>query len=242
MEYLRSDAAVPVAVAAKGPKPIAAQRLVLTLSLGCLVFVSGCSLAVMAGKMVMGDTKVKSQFRQATHADLAKTDRRVLVLCSASDSVRSIYPSVEFDVLEGVTHRLKVHGVTKVVNPDAVAGWLDDHGGHFDDLKELAEHFHADYVIHINLAQFTCIEDKSPTLLRGRAEGRVHAYQLRDSGSAKRLLEVMNHDFSSTYPQGNPISIDKKSATNFQQEYLERVTLQLAQIFYDHPVSEELDP
>jgi hypothetical protein len=205
-----------------------------------VLLTSGCSLFIMAGKMILGDPSVKSQFRQQTKTDLVKLDRRVLILCTASDSVRSRYPSVEFDILEGVTHRLKVHGIKKVVSPDAVAGWIDDHGGEVDDRKALVQHFAADYLILIELAKFTCIEDKSPSLLRGQSEGRVHVFQYRDEPSGKRLLEIMASDFNSTYPEGNPVSIDKKSADSFQLEYIERVTLQLAQIFYDHPRSEEV--
>jgi hypothetical protein len=211
-----------------------------TMLPGLVLLFSGCSLFVMAGKMILGDPSVKSQFRQQTKTDLAKLDRRVLILCTASDSVRSKYPSVEFDVLEGVTHRLKVHGIKKVVSPDSVAGWLDDHGGEVDDMKALAEHFRADYIVLIELTRFTTREEKSPSLLRGQSEGRVHVYQYHDEPSGKRLLEIMGSDFTSTFPEGNPISIDKKSADSFQLEYIERVTLQLAQIFYDHPRSEEV--
>jgi hypothetical protein len=216
------------------------RPLPLPLALALLLCVPGCSIFVLAGKMVMGDLKVQSQFRQATHSDLAKLNRKVLVLCSAPDTIRSAYPSVDFDILEGVIHRLKVNGIHKVVNPDAVAGWLDDHGGRCDNLQELAEHFHAEYVIHIEVSRFTCVEENSPNLLRGQSEGHVRAYHLDGVDSTKRLLEVMNSDFVSTYPSGNPVSVDKKSATNFQREYLDRICLQLAQLFYDHSRQEEM--
>lgn len=201
---------------------------------------SGCSLVVMGGKMLLGDMRQKSQFREATHTDLAKADCKVLVLCSANESIRSEYAAVEFDILEGLIHRLRSHGITKVVSPNAVAGWIDEHGGRFDDLQPLAEHFDAEYVIHIQLAKFTCQEENSPNLLRGLSEGRVHAYKMDGAGAEKRLVEVMSSDFNSQYPQGNPISIDKKSAKNFQQEFIDRVSLQLSLIFYDHPKSEEM--
>jgi|SRR5580704_430433 hypothetical protein len=216
------------------------RPLPLPLALALMISVPGCSLAVMAGKVLLGDVKVQSQFRQATKTDLAKLNRKVLVLCSASDTIRAAYASVDYDVLDGVIHRLKVHGIHKIVSPDAVSGWLDDHGGRCDDLQEMAEYFHAEYVIHIEVSRFTCIEENSPNLLRGQSEGHVRAYHMDDGAPAKKLLEVMNSDFVSTYPAGNPISADKKSATNFQREYIERICLQLAQIFYDHAMSEEM--
>jgi hypothetical protein len=212
----------------------------LPLTLCLLLCLPGCSLAVMAGKMFLGDVKVQSQFRQATHEDLAKLNRKVLVLCTAPDTIRSAYPSVDTDVLDGVIHRLKVHGVQKVVNSDSVAAWLEDHGGRCDNLQELADQFHAEYVIHIEIMRFNCLEENSPTLLRGQSEGHVRAYHLDGDGASKKLLEIMNSDFVSTYPAGNPISIDKKSEANFQREYIDRICLQLAQIFYDHPRAEKM--
>ncbi len=221
-------------------RPIGGPALLGGAALSALLFVQGCSLAVMGGKMLFGDPVVRSQFRKATHTDLVKLNARVVLLCSGSDVVRSSYPSAEYDVLEGVTHRLKANGIKKIVSPDLVATWIDDHGGRIDDLQEMAEHFKAEYVIHIELTKFTCIEENSPNLLRGQSEGRVHAYQLDERSAPKRLLEIMNSDFVSTYPPGNPVSIDKKSAKNFEQEYIERISLQLAQIFYDHSVGDEM--
>jgi hypothetical protein len=200
---------------------------------------SGCSLVVMGGKMLLGDLKQDSQFHQSTHVDLATANCKVLVLCSANETIRADYAAVDFDILEGLIHRLKAHGITKIVSQNSVAGWIDEHGGHFDDLQPIADHFQAEYVIHIDLSKFTCLEDNSPNLLRGQAEGRVRAYKLDGTDSEKRLVEVMSSDFNAKYPQGNPISIDKKSAKNFQQEFVDRVSMQLSLIFYDHPRSEE---
>jgi hypothetical protein len=68
----------------------------------------------------------------------------------------------------------------------------------------------------------------------------VRAYHLDTSESKQQLLEVMNSNFVSIYPPGNPVSADKKSAKNFQSEYIDRICLQLAQIFYDHTRAEEM--
>jgi hypothetical protein len=217
-------------------------RWPFVLGLAFVLATQGCSLFVMGGRMLLGDTKSPSQFKQATHKDLAKLNRRVLVVCTASDTVRALFPAVEFDILEGVTHRLKANGIKKLVSSDTVAGWLDEQGARLDDPTELAglaKHFHADYVIHIEILKFTCNEENSPDLLRGNSEGHVHAYEFDQD--KKRMLEIMLSDFSSVYPKGNPISVDKKSVKNFEQEYLERITLQLSQIFYDHPRAEEME-
>jgi hypothetical protein len=219
--------------------PVSASRTWPWLAV-MFVSLSGCSLVVMTGKMLFGDLKQNSQFHDATHVDLAKTDAKVLVICSSNETIRADYSAEEFDVLEGLIHRLKAHEITNIVSPNAVAGWIDEHGGRFDDLEPIANHFKAEYVIHIELTKFNCQEENSPNMLRGQAEGRVHAYKFDGKGAEKRLVEVMNSDFNSKYPQGNPVSIDKKSAKNFQQEFTDRVCLQLSLIFYDHSRSEEM--
>jgi hypothetical protein len=222
-----------------GAQVLQAARAGLWLA-AMLLSCSGCSLVVMTGKMLLGDLKQNSQFHEATHIDLAKEHAKVLVLCSGNETIRSDYAAVEFDVLEGLIHRLKSHEITKIVSPNAVAGWIDEHGGRFDDLQPIAEHFKAEYVVHIELTKFNCQEENSPNLLRGQAEGRVHAYKFDGTGAERRLVEIMSSDFNSKYPQGNPISIDKKSAKNFQREFVDRVCLQLSLIFYDHSPSEEM--
>jgi hypothetical protein len=146
---------------------------------------------------------------------------------------------VAFDILDGVTRRLRVNGVS-MISPDAVASWLDDHGGRFDDVAALGSELKADYVIHIELTKFRCKEENSPHLLRGRSEGHVRAYKLEGTGASKQAMEVMSSDFVAVYPAGNPIAADRRSETNFSQEYIGRVCLQLAQMFYDHPMAEEI--
>lgn len=217
------------------------SRLVALLA-ACVVGFSqpGCSLFVMAGKMFFGDPAATSAFTQSTRVDLAKEGKRILVVCSTPDAVKTKFPSVDFDLLDGVTRRIKVRGI-KVVDPDDVATWLDDHGGRWNDIAELGEHFHADYVVHMDLSKFTCQEENSPTLLRGQSEGRIHVYRISDGPSGKQTSEVMDHEFTFSYPLDYPVSIEKKSSKLFMQEYIDRVCTKLAQMFYDHPLSEEIE-
>ena len=218
------------------------MRWPFVLGLAFVLATQGCSLFVMGGRMLLGDTKSPSQFKQATHKDLAKLNRRVLVVCTASDTVRALFPRGRIrhpgrgdasaqgerdQETRQLRHRRRLARRTRACIDDPT------------ELAGLAKHFHADYVIHIEILKFTCNEENSPDLLRGNSEGHVHAYEF--DKDKKRMLEIMLSDFSSVYPKGNPISVDKKSVKNFEQEYLERITLQLSQIFYDHPRAEEME-
>ena len=190
--------------------------------------------------MLLGDMKQNSQFHDATHVDLAKANAKVLVLCSGNETIRCRLCGRRVRHSGGLIHRLKAHDITKIVSPNAVAGWIDEHGGRFDDLQPIADHFKAEYVIHIDLSKFNCRKTTAQTCCAGRPKDACTPTSLTAPASEKRLVEVMSSDFNAKYPQGNPISIDKKSAKNFQQEFIDRVCLQLSLIFYDHPRSEEM--
>lgn len=216
------------------------RRLSIVAITGILVWSqAGCSLFVMAGKAVFGETKVRCSFRQVTDINLPKSDQRVLILCSTPESIKIEEPSLDFDLLDKIARRLKVRGVN-VVSPDLVTTWLDDHGGRWDDPAELGEEFDADIIIHIDLDRFSYQEENSPSLLRARVDGRVHAYEVLRDGDVVRVASIFDQEFVSVYPDHHPVSIQRKSPAIFKQEYLTRLTIQLSQLFYDHPIREEI--
>lgn len=203
-----------------------------------VVTVSGCSLGVMAGKMLAGDPKATSEFSAQTGVKLEETDDAVLILCTAPHSIKQESPSIEYDILDGVARRLRLRNV-KIVDPDKVADWLDDNGP-WDDLTEIAVPLKADYVAHLDLSMVSYHEENSPTLYRGRANGHVTAYEIDDSDGTPIALEVFRREFRSKYPFG-PISADNTSAEMFKKDYIDRLCDKLAMKFYDHKIAAEID-
>jgi hypothetical protein len=225
----------------KGPSPaIRRSRGWTALLVACLASSQcGCSLFVMAGKAIFGDPKIASAFKQQTKVDLAKADKKIAIVCSTPHSVKKDYPSVEFDLIDGVTRRLKRRGVD-VVNPDRVATWMDDKGGYHNNPEELAKEVGADYVVHIDLDRFTLREENSPSLWRGNILGKVIAFQIVDVGGQQAAQRVFEREYTSLYPKHNPISEQQKSLKMFSKEYLDQVSAELARMFHDFRLSEEV--
>jgi hypothetical protein len=214
------------------------RALILTAALAACAL-SGCSLFVMAGKMIFDNPKVPSAFKTMTHVDLAKSGKTLLVVCSMPEAIKAEFPSVGYDLVDGVARRLKTRGI-KVVNPDEVATWMDENGGRFTTANDLTDQFDADYIVHIDINQFDYHEENSPTLFRGTAIGNVFVYQVEVIGGSKQTREAFVREFTSVYPGTHPVSVDQMSSKVFTKRYLERVSGQLAQMFYDHTVSEEI--
>lgn len=198
-----------------------------------LVSLSGCSLGVMFNRMITGDPLLPSQFKQMTGTDLTKGKSTVVVVCSTPTSVEAELSSLNLDLIDGVTRRLKVHGVD-VISPDQVAKWIDQNGGVVADPTAMANAFEADYVAWIDVESFSIREPSSPKLLRGRAQGYVRVYRVEKLTDEKLALAAFNAEFTSTYPDLQPVSETSQTAETFQKKYIDQVCDDLAEKFYDH--------
>ena len=214
---------------------VTAVWMIVLLFLG----IAGCSLFVMTGKAIFGDPKVTSLFRKQTRVDLTKAKKKVVVICSFPEAARAEYSGVAADIVLGVTLRLKREGIP-VVRSSKVADFLDENNGVFDDMDELAEAFDADYIIHIDLTEFTHRADNSPGMYQGRTIGNVSAYRIVKQNGVKEARDIFSQEFKSVYPPHNPISVSRKSERTFLSDYIRRISTELAQLFYDHHFSETI--
>ncbi|MBI1345102.1 hypothetical protein GC163_02310 [bacterium] len=209
-------------------RPAAATAL-----LSLVVAISGCSLGVMAGKMLTGEPLQPAQFKAMTGVDLTKGKHKIVIVCSTPTSVDESLSSLNLDLIDGITRRMKVNQVD-VVNPDKVARWIDDNGGVITDPSEMANAFDADYVAWIDLYSFSLREENSPKLLRGRTTGYIRVYQVQEVGDSKTVLTAFNTEFTSTFPHHKPISELSRSQLTFQKEFIDQICDELAEKFYDH--------
>lgn len=212
--------------------------VVVMLALVCLE-ASGCSLGVMAGKLFFGDPLVTCEFTRRTNIDLSEEHKKVLVICSTPESIRSDYPSLNYDLLEQITYDLKRREIV-VQDTGEVATWLDDNGGVWNDVDQLAENFEVDYIIHVDIDEFDYREPNSPNLLRGKAYGTVSAYEVQDVDGYRRALSVFETNYTSEFPSHMPVSIEQESPKVFRKKYLDRIADQIGRFFYNYHSSEEI--
>lgn len=196
-----------------------------------LLVIPGCSLGVIAGKVLFGDPKIKAPFRDATGVDLMDGEKSLLIICSAPHSILSQYPSIQNDIVERMTLTLSTRGI-KLISYDDVAAWFDDHG-EWGDFSELADKFKADYVMHIEIREFRTDVPDSDNLQQGKADGKVTILDF-DKGEGSPVFERV---FNTTYPQF-PIPRENKSEHLFTEGFLNRTSDTLARMLYDHRVSE----
>ena len=201
---------------------------------------TGCSLVIMANKMLFGDPVVASAFRRATGADLVKSGEKVLVVCSVPHAVKSRFEGAGYDIVQKVTRQLARQDID-VVDSNEVAEWMDNNGGMWDGPEELARAFETDYIVHIDLRQFSYEEPNSPNMYRARFAGTVYGFRVEGESDAKRAWEVFSYGYSMTHPATRPFSREEIPTPEvFLRTCVDRASIELAQLFYDHRLSDEV--
>ncbi len=201
--------------------------------------ISGCSLGVMAGKAIFGEPKTASEFRTRTGVDLTKGEKTLLVVAQTPQAVEAEMPSLDVDLIDAITRRLKLQGV-KVVDPDDVAKWIDNNGGRFDHPSELAEKFAVDFIAVIDLESFTFHDESSPNLYHGNAVGQMQVYEVREIAGNKQVLQVFGASFRNQYPLHGPVPVDQLSPKMFQKRFLDHLSDRLGSRFYDYRIGDEM--
>lgn len=199
----------------------------------CCLPLAGCSLFTMGAKMFFGDPLTECEFKTFTHVDLTKGKHKLMVVCSTPTAVDADMSTLELDLVDSITRKLKVHKI-QVLEPDKLAAWMDDHGGLPSDPSELARDFlDVDYIAWIQVDEFVIHEENSTDLLRGKASGLVRVFKVAELDKIRMTNSVFSKEFSTIFPPHGPISEVSHSAEIFRREFTHRVAEQLAHKFYD---------
>lgn len=229
---------------------VGAWGLKLCLLVAFLIPVSGCSLGVMLGKMIVGEPMIGDDFKSQTGKSMTDKGNKIAILCSTPESVKDQFASLQVELLSDVSRKMSIHEID-VVKPHLVARWIDDNGGVTEGLGDLAAEVDADYIVDIKVDHFSYREENSPNLFRGRCNGQVIVYEFerdeedkKDSSDKKASKKkssktlhaklVYQRNFKSTHPANQPVPADQTSELIFRKKFMDRVGDQIARLFYKH--------
>lgn len=223
------------------PKWISVRWRVGSALLAALALFSsvGCSLGVMAGRAIFGDPKQVSEFRTRTGIDLTKDEKKLLIVVRTPQSIEGESPSLDLDLIDAVSRRLKLHGV-QIVNPDDVARWIDKNGGRFDHPSELAREFDTDFIAVVDVDTFSLHDAGSPNLYHGSASGQMQVFQVQEVAGAKETLQVFTGNFRNQYPPHGPVPCDSLSRKMFEKKFVDNLSDRLGSRFYDYRLGDEM--
>jgi len=213
------------------------QHIVITaLSLLVLVSQSGCQVLISTLYALRGQDKVDCEFKNQTNGDSLKgKDKKVIVLCTVPDGARAEYGGLNYDIITNVTRELEACDI-RVAHSQKVATWLDDHASDLSELQmaEVSKKFKANYVILINLTQFSFREPSSPNLYRGRAHGFISTFKTTETKGKSQTQRVFHTVYDAIYPGQQPIPADQEAEKSFQLRYVQQVSKEISLRFHDH--------
>ncbi len=202
-----------------------------------LISTNGCSLFVMAGKMFLGDPMIGDDFGNFTQKPMTDGKSKVAILCSVFESIKDYDAGLQIELFNEISRKMSIHEIN-IIKPHLVARWIDDNGGQIDDLEGLAEEVEADYIVNIEVTQFSYREENSPNLFRGRCDGKVTVFEYpheesseKPSGPGKQVYEK---SFKSTHPTHQPVPADQTSELIFRKKFINRVGDEIARMFFKH--------
>jgi len=164
------------------------------LFVACLLMQAGCvNVLAIASKVIMGDPMQTSAFEQATGKKLAKSGKTVLLYCSASPLLVDEFGSISSDIQEELIQRMKRHKIN-VLPPDAGTRIID-RIGRFDAHTLGREMDGLNYIMHVQLEDFTLYEPGSRDFYRSHSKGKITGYEVRTNEKGSRsVVEVFNHN------------------------------------------------
>lgn len=200
---------------------------------GCL---TGCSLIVMTGTMLQGRPKIPSAFDEFTKKSLAENGKKTLVVCKAPLGDDGQSAALDIEMQAEISRRLKQHEID-VISSHKVANWIDDRGGQWGNPTELFDEFEeADFLLIVNVNDFSYLEKDSPGLYRGRSHIEIEVYEKNEYRS-----KIFTHPIESVYPLRRPVMSDRVSKTVFRKRYVDQLSTQIARLFFEHRPEENFD-
>jgi hypothetical protein len=110
---------------------------------------------------------------------------------------------------------------------------LQDRREDFDSMTraDVGKHFKADYVLEIEVTEYTLMKSDVDMILRGHIFGAIRVADVADRGKVA-FTDLLDH----TYPKGQPELLGETELATFTRRFLKRVGKQIAWRFHDHPV------
>jgi hypothetical protein len=216
------------------------SRLFALLALLILVAAqSGCNAVMLAGYLIGGPPTSDPDFHVRTKQELdggKKKKNVVLVYCYAPKELKWDNESVDYDLAKHVAHRLLQNKI-KVIDPDQVYAWLDKNDK-WRKTAELGKHFKVDYVVHIDVKDYSLYEATSTNLYRGRADIIVNVVKMNEDKTDGKV--IYTNPVKSFFPTQAPVDTSQMSFAEFRKHYLSALSEEIGRLFYPRETGAEI--
>lgn len=197
---------------------------------------TGCNLVILAGYLIGGPPSIEPDFHKKTDESLSGKNKTVLVLCYADKELKWDNDALDYEVSKHVAYQLNAHKI-KVIDPDRVQAWLDKNDK-WDKASDVGAEFKVDYVVAIDLKQYSLFEERSDQLYRGRADAIINVHKMdKDKKSAD---VIYSKELAYRYPTKGPVSVYEYPYSTFKKLYLSSLSNAVGVLFYESYAGDDI--
>lgn len=195
---------------------------------------TGCNLIVGLGYFIGGPPSIEPVFDQQTKISLRDDDKTVAVVCFAPKELKFDVDDIDASLARHVAHQLSSHGVN-VIRPGQVQAWLDSNDD-WDSPAEVGRALEVDWVIYIDLEEYSLFEKNVSNLYRGRTSAMVKVFDMNDGQGH----ELFKQELVSQYPIRQPVPTSDVSYNRFKMLYMTFLSNQIGRMFYEHFTADDI--
>jgi hypothetical protein len=183
---------------------------------------------MLLGYLFAGPTAGEPDLNYQTKLSLAGKDKIVLVYCYAGKELKWDNETLDYDLAKYVAYRLNENKI-KAIDPDLVSDWLEKNTK-WTKTAEIGAAFKADYVVHIDVKDYSLYEPHSQNLYRGRADLIVNVVKMNNDGKDGR--GIYSVPIKLKFPSRSPIDHNTMSYAEFKKHYLSALSDEIGRLFY----------
>jgi len=184
---------------------------------------------LMLGYLFGGPPMIEADFYQQTEQKLQGKKKTTLVMCYAPTELKWDNDAVDYELAKHVADRLNENDI-HVVDPDRARAWLEQNKD-WHKAAEVGAEFKVDYVLMIDLKDYSLFEEHSSDQYRGRADAMFTVIKMDDD--KKDGTVIYSKEIVSRFPTRAPVSVYKQSYENFKKLYLQTLSQQIGKLFYE---------
>lgn len=206
--------------------------------MGMLVVLCGVALSCAVGCQAIGYGlyQVMPEPVDKIPAEFNKLDgKKVAIVVWAQPETLLQFPHMRLELASQVTYQMKQRLKTTQTVPAEQVATYQDRNLNWDAVPppQIGKQFGADYVLFIELLEYSTREPKTPGLFRGRAKASIVVHDAADPTARWSLTPA-----SAEYPMGHT-KLANADDMAIHRQLLEILGSQITTKFYEHEVPKD---
>ena len=151
-----------------------------------IIGTSGCQYFIVLGYLIGGPPQIQPLFEAETNQSFTDRNVKVAVVCYAPPELKKFHDNIDHALCRRLTAMLKLNHI-EVIDPDQILGWIANHPD-WDSAVDVGANFDCNYVVSVDISEFSLYEKDSPSLFRGRCDSIVSVYEMSTDGDGDRIF------------------------------------------------------